>query len=118
MVWHCSVAWLKPAGRHPLFFSAPGPARTRSAAHCRRARRNFYTNRPVKKSCYKQSVPHLTEPPINQGKVMTTTTINKSAAPSASEMDWKREESAVDETDSVAGTRTFENRGMNALAID
>jgi formate hydrogenlyase transcriptional activator len=33
-------------------------------------------------------------------------------------MDWKREESAVHETDSAAGTRTLEDRGANALAID
>ena len=47
-----------------------------------------------------------------------TTTINELTAPSASEMDWKREESTVHETDFAASTRTFENRGANALAID
>jgi formate hydrogenlyase transcriptional activator len=56
--------------------------------------------------------------PINQEIVMTTTTTNKLAAPSAREMDWKDEESAVDETDFAADTRTFEDRGASALAID
>ena len=49
---------------------------------------------------------------------MTTTTIKKLAAPSASEMDWNREGSAVDETNFSAGTRIVEDGGANALAID
>ena len=47
-----------------------------------------------------------------------TAIIDDSVASPASERDFRQEGLTVDETDSAAGTRTFENRGANALAID
>src|SRR6266478_8427824 len=50
-----------------------------------------------------------------------TTTMNELVAPSAREMDWKQEGSAVltpDETDLGASSDTFAGQGANALALD